>query len=497
MDEAVRKGIKIDAERLSELLGVPVVLTTARKRTGLEGLLDAVEAERSKENAKPRKIVAENSAELDDDALVSLFVLTAEKISAQCVTHEKKINHNRKIDRFLTNKVTGIPVMILFFILIFWITIAGANYPTDLLTELFSRLYTVLIELCAFMPVWLSGLLIDGVYSVLTWVIAVMLPPMAIFFPLFTLLEDLGYLPRIAFNLDRFFKKAGACGKQALTMAMGFGCNACGVIGTRIIDSPRERLIAVLTNVFVPCNGRFPLLTVLIAMFFIGGASPLSALFLTAVIILGVVVTLLVSRLLSVTILKGVPSSFTLELPPYRRPQILRVLVRSLLDRTLFVLGRAVIVAAPAGLVIWVLANVQIGADNQTLLYILSNALDSFGRLLGMDGVIILAFLLAFPANEIVLPIILMCYLSTGTLSDISDLAQIKELLVQNGWTWVTAVSVSLFALMHFPCSTTCLTILKETGSIKWTALSFLIPTIVGILFCFMFNLIVGAFAFL
>jgi ferrous iron transport protein B len=275
---------------------------------------------------------------------------------------------------------------------------------------------------------------------------------------------------------------------------MGFGCNACGVIGARIIDSPRERLIAILTNVFVPCNGRFPLLIIVIAMFFAGGGTPLSALFLTAFIVLGVAVTLAVSRLLSGTILKGIPSSFTLELPPYRRPQILRVLIRSLLDRTLFVLGRAVVVAAPAGLIIWIFANVQIGADEQTLLYVLSNALDPFGRALGMDGVIILAFFLAFPANEIVMPIILMCYLSTGTLSDLEDVTQIRELLVQNGWTWVTAVSVALFALMHFPCSTTCLTILKETKSVKWTAAAFVIPTLAGVLFCFVFNLAAGVF---
>ncbi|MCL2077720.1 MAG: ferrous iron transport protein B [Oscillospiraceae bacterium] len=532
MDEAKRKGININFLRLSELLGVPVILTTARKKKGLGDLLDAVYEMTSRTvtaDPPPHKIVTEDpnvqkmlekakkrfsenetynqiNAEEYDDILVSVFVSAAEKIHAECVSFEdiSKLC-DRKIDRFLTNKLTGFPVMILFFVLIFWLTITGSNYPSELLTGLFARFKTVLTDFLIFIktPDWLCSLLINGVYSVLAWVVSVMLPPMAIFFPLFTLLEDLGYLPRIAFNLDRFFKKARACGKQALTMAMGFGCNACGVIGARIIDSPRERLIAIITNVFVPCNGRFPLLIIIMALFFTGMAegfmgTALPALILTAVIILGVAVTLLISRLLSATILKGMPSSFTLELPPYRRPQIVKVLIRSILDRTLFVLGRAVIVAAPAGLVIWVLANVHVGAESNSLLYVISGALDPFGRALGMDGVIILGFILGFPANEIVLPIIMMCYLSTDTLIELTELSQINRLFIQNGWTWVTAVSVILFTLMHFPCSTTCLTILKETKSVKWTALSFLIPTVTGIVFCAGFNggvLVFRAFA--
>ena len=337
-------------------------------------------------------------------------------------------------------------------------------------------------------PVWLRSMLVEGVYRVLAWVVSVMLPPMAIFFPLFTLLEDLGYLPRVAFNLDKYFKKAHACGKQALTMCMGFGCNAAGIVGCRIIDSPRERLIAMITNSFVPCNGRFPTMIAIITMFFIGtagmGGSILSTLILTGVIVLGIVMTFFVSRLLSGTILKGIPSSFTLELPPYRRPQIGKVIVRSIFDRTLFVLGRAVVVAAPAGLIIWILANVQYG--DASLLAHCAAFLDPFAQLLGLDGVILLAFILGFQANEIVVPIIIMTYMATGSLTDMSDLTQLHTLLVDNGWTWLTAVCTMLFSLMHWPCSTTCMTIAKETKSFKWTAVSFAVPTVVGMLVCFL-----------
>jgi ferrous iron transport protein B len=348
-------------------------------------------------------------------------------------------------------------------------------------------------------PEFLTGLLVLGIYRVLAWVVSVMLPPMAIFFPLFTLLEDSGYLPRIAFNLDKVFKKCCACGKQALTMCMGFGCNATGVFGCLIIDSPRERLIAIITNNFVPCNGRFPIFIAIISMFFIGtavsiGNSILSAFLLAFVIILGVFMTFIVSKLLSITILKGVPSSFTLELPPYRKPQIGQVIIRSLFDRTLFVLGRAVVVAAPAGLVIWLLANISI--DGTTLLSHCSNFLDPFAQLVGMDGVILLAFILGIPANEIIIPIIIMAYMAQGSILDIDNLSELRELLVDNGWTWITAISVMLFSLIHWPCSTTCLTIKNETGSLKWTAVSFIIPTVIGLLICFVFSncarLIVG-----
>ena len=310
---------------------------------------------------------------------------------------------------------------------------------------------------------------------------------MAIFFPLFTLLEDFGYLPRVAFNLDHHFKKAHACAKQALTICMGFGCNAAGVIGCRIIDSPRERLIAILTNNFAPCNGRLPTIIALITMFFAGSViaplqSVVSALLLVGVIVLGVAITFLVSRLLSGTILKGIPSSFTLELPPYRRPQIGKVIIRSIFDRTLFVLGRAVGVAAPAGLIIWLTANIQI--DGMSLLMHCAHFLDPLARLMGLDGVILFAFILGFPANEIVIPIILMAYMATGHIIDFESLSALRELLVANGWTWLTAVCMMLFSLLHWPCSTTCLTIHKETGSWKWTAAAFLIPTLTGMAAC-------------
>ena len=315
-----------------------------------------------------------------------------------------------------------------------------------------------------------------------------MLPPMAIFFPLFTLLEDSGYLHRIAFNMDKHFKKAGAHGKQSLTMCMGFGCNACGVIGCRIIDSPRERLIAILTNNFVPCNGRFPTLIAVITMFFAGAvALPLQSIFSTlmliGVILLGIVMTLLISRFLSSTLLKGEPSSFALELPPYRTPQIGRVIVRSVFDRTLFVLGRAAAVAAPAGLIIWCMANLYVG--DASILTHCSQFLDPFAKLLGMDGVILLAFILGFPANEIVVPIIIMSYLCTGSMMEFDSLAQLHTLLTDHGWTWVTALCVMIFSLMHFPCGTTCFTIKKETGSWKWTALAFFLPTACGMALCF------------
>lgn len=333
-------------------------------------------------------------------------------------------------------------------------------------------------------------------FEVVTSVISVMLPPMAIFFPLFTLLEDVGYLPRVAFNLDHAFCKARACGKQALTLCMGFGCNAAGVIGCRIIDSPRERLIAILTNALVPCNGRFPTIISLLTIFFIGTARAtlptliLSALGLTVVIVLGVIMTLLTSRFLSATVLKGIPSSFALELPPYRRPQVGKVIVRSIFDRTLFVLGRAISVAAPAGLVIWILANVQIG--DASVLTLCAQALDPIGHALGMDGMILLAFVLGFPANEIVMPLVLMGYLSAGTLVTLNGLGDLAVLLAANGWTWVTALCFILFSLFHWPCSTTCLTIWRETGSAKWTAVSLLLPTVIGAVLCFVVHLLVG-----
>ena len=450
----------------------------------------------AKENLETREITSKNFK----DKIVADIMKKAEETSKEVCTFENKNYRERdlKIDKILTSKIFGIPIMILFLGLIFWITIVGANYPSEWLFSVFNWLQDKLIYFANYIhcPTWLSDMLINGVYKTLTWIVAVMLPPMAIFFPLFTILEDLGYLPRIAFNMDGFFKKACCSGKQMITMCMGFGCNACGVTGCRIIDSPRERLIAILTNNFVPCNGRFPFLitiaTIFIAGAFAGGngflASILSTFAVIIVIIFGIFLTLITSKILSKTILKGMPSSMVLELPPYRKPQFGKILVRSIFDRTLFVLGRAISVAAPAGLVIWLMAN--IGIDGQSLLSIIANFLNPFAKLMGLDGYILTAFILGIPANEIVLPIILMCYLKGGTLVNIEDTIQIGQILIQNGWTMLTAMNVMLFTILHFPCATTLLTVKKETGSWKWTAISFAIPTICGIVLCMFTNLV-------
>ena len=575
MDEAERKGIKLDLELLSGRLGVPVVGTTARRKKSLRLLTDCLERVCSApEPGEPfsvrypdaiedavallEPLVEEKSAGrlnsrwlslrlldqddslireinaclgedfLRDEALqsalgeamallrergventdqlkdmtVAALIHSAEAICCGAVTCERSqyAETDRRLDRLLTGSLTGYPVMLALLALIFWLTISGANYPSQLLADGLFRVQDRLTELFEYLnaPDWLHGVLVLGAYRVLAWVVSVMLPPMAVFFPLFTLLEDAGYLPRVAYNLDRPFKRCRACGKQALTMCMGFGCNAAGVVGCRIIDSPRERLLAILTNNFVPCNGRFPTLIALLTMFFVGtaggGLSPvLSALLLTAAIVLGVGITFAVTKLLSETLLRGVPSSFTLELPPYRKPQIGKVLVRSVFDRTLFVLGRAAAVAAPAGLVIWLMANITAGGVS--ILAHCAAFLDPFARLMGLDGVILLAFILGFPANEIVIPIIIMAYTAQGSILELDSLAQMKDLFVQNGWTWVTAVSVMLFSLNHWPCSTTLLTIKKETGSLKWTALAAAIPTGVGVALCILFNAVAGLFA--
>ena len=575
MDEAERKGIKLDLELLSGRLGVPVVGTTARRKKSLRLLTDCLERVCSApEPGEPfsvrypdaiedavallEPLVEEKSAGrlnsrwlslrlldqddslireinaclgedfLRDEALqsalgeamallrergventdqlkdmtVAALIHSAEAICCGAVTCERSqyAEADRRLDKLLTGRLTGYPVMLALLALIFWLTISGANYPSQLLADGLFRVQDRLTELFEYLnaPDWLHGVLVLGAYRVLAWVVSVMLPPMAVFFPLFTLLEDAGYLPRVAYNLDKPFKRCRACGKQALTMCMGFGCNAAGVVGCRIIDSPRERLLAILTNNFVPCNGRFPTLIALLTMFFVGtaggGLSPvLSALLLTAAIVLGVGITFAVTKLLSETLLRGVPSSFTLELPPYRKPQIGKVLVRSVFDRTLFVLGRAAAVAAPAGLVIWLMANITAGGVS--ILAHCAAFLDPFARLMGLDGVILLAFILGFPANEIVIPIIIMAYTAQGSILELDSLAQMKDLFVQNGWTWVTAVSVMLFSLNHWPCSTTLLTIKKETGSLKWTALAAAVPTAVGVALCILFNAVAGLFA--
>lgn len=430
--------------------------------------------------------------EIFRDKIVSQLVNISERISSSVVSYKNNnYNHSdRKIDKYLTSKKFGIPIMLLLLSIVFWLTINGANYPSKIIATGLFWIEDVLTQFFIWLgtPSWVHGLLVMGMYRTLAWVVSVMLPPMAIFFPLFTLLEDFGYLPRVAFNLDNYFKKACACGKQSLTMCMGFGCNAAGIVGCRIIDSPRERLIAIITNNFVPCNGRFPTLIAIISMFFAGIiVGPFQSIFttfiLTGVIILGVVMTLTISKILSKTILKGIPSNFTLELPPYRKPQIGKIIVRSVFDRTLFVLGRAILVAAPAGLVIWIMANIHI--SDLTLLTYCANFLNPFATRIGLDGYILMAFILGFPANEIVVPIIIMSYMSTGNIIELDNLNQLRELLILNGWTPLTAICVMLFSLMHWPCATTCLTIKKETQNLKWTLISFFVPTITGIVVCF------------
>lgn len=567
LDEAKRKNIEINLNKLSDILKIPVIGTAARSGKGLEKIFPSLyelfsnkkddiyivrypeELEREisilqedlekflpdtlnarwatvrvleddksffESLSKYENIDLSANKNLDEkikasrlrlqdktynlekikDSIVEAFVNNAEEICKDTVIYKNK-NYNqrdRKLDKLFTSKTTGFLIMFLLLLGVFWITIAGANVPSDLINKL---LFSWEDNILAFLkniglPKSIYGPLVFGVYRVVAWVISVMLPPMAIFFPLFTLLEDFGYLPRVAFNLDKYFQKCNACGKQALTMCMGFGCNAAGVTGCKIIDSPRERLIAILTNNFVPCNGRFPTIIATITMFLVMGfgggflSSLFSAFILALVIILGVFITILASKILSETLLKGIPSSFTLELPPYRVPQVGTVIVRSIFDRTIFVLGRAVVVAAPAGIIIWLLANINFG--DMSILNHLVNFLEPLARLMGLDGVILTAFLLGLPANETVVPIIIMTYLSKGSLLEIDDINVMRNLLVNNGWTIITAINVILFSLMHWPCGTTLLTIHKETGSIKWTVISFLLPTVFGIVSCICFT---------
>ncbi len=485
LDEAAHKGIALDLAALEDALGVPVVGTAARDGEGLETLRRVLrQAVRAPLPPPPRQVPPHE----EDQEAAALMARAAELAALAARVPPDAHRLDRRLDRLLTSRRTGLLAMLALLGLVFWLTIAGANVPSQLLSQVLGSLQEPLRALLLQwgLPAEVCAALCDGVYRTVAWVVSVMLPPMAIFFPLFTLLEDAGYLPRVAFNLDRCFQWAGAHGRQSLTMCMGFGCNACGVMGCRIIDSPRERLIAILTNAFVPCNGRLPTLIAVLTIFFAFGGGPGSSL-LTAALLLGAIVaavgmTLLISRLLSRTVLRGTPSSFALELPPYRRPRVGQVLVRSVLDRTLFVLGRAVMVAAPAGLVIWLTANVTVGGA--PLLTYLADFLDPLGTLMGLDGMILLAFLLGFPANEIVIPILLMGYLSTGSLTDYQDLSHLRQLLLANGWTWQTALSAVVFTLFHFPCGTTCATIRKETGSLRWTLLAVALPTAVGIAAC-------------
>ena len=427
------------------------------------------------------------------DTIVEAIYEEAETVAQKVVHTEVTRSYylDQRIDRIVTSKIWGLPFMGLLLAVVFWVTIEGANVPSAMLAEALFWLGDRGVDLfnAMGMPWWVTGFVWQGVYLGLAWVMAVMLPPMAIFFPIFTILEDLGYLPRVAFNLDALFKKAGAHGKQALSMSMGLGCNAAGIIACRIIDSPRERLIAILTNNFMPCNGRWPTLIILATLFVAASFPPAYAAIAAAgslvlIILLGGATTLIVSAILSRTILKGEASSFTLELPPYRRPNILRVLYTSMIDRTLFVLWRAVVMAVPAGGLIWLMSNIRISGDSLTTL--VSQWLDPVGRAVGLDGVILLAYIIAIPANEIVVPTIIMAYTQAGMMIELETMAELHQLLVvQEGWTLLTAVCLMLFSLLHNPCSTTMWTIYKETKSVKWTVVSGLMPLAIAFVLLF------------
>lgn len=484
MDEAERRGISIDTAKLEALSGLPCAAVSARSERGIDELFIKINAALEAEPSPPPAFAC--------DCPNAAFCLS-ESICAKCVAVSKKTDERRmKIDRILTGRYTGIPIMLMLLALVFYITLEGANYPSAWLSKLLLSLEPPLNSalLSLGLPQGAALALSAGAYRVLAWVVSVMLPPMAIFFPMFTFLEELGYLPRAAFNMDHYFSRSGSCGKQALTMLMGLGCNAAAIVGCRIIDSPRERLIAILTNAFVPCNGRFPALIAVISMFFTYSAFASGALagavMLTALLIVSVAATLLCGRLLSRTLLKGEQSSFTLELPPFRMPCVGRLIVRSVVDRTLFVLGRAAAVAAPAGLLLYALSNISIGG--QSILAAAVDFLDPFARVFGLDGAILIAFMLGFPANEIVLPIAIMAYTASGSLEELPALCDMRALLIANGWSIKTAVCFVLFSVMHWPCSTTLLTIKKETGSLKWTILAFLLPTLFGLAACFIVN---------
>jgi len=534
MDEAQKRGLAVDLQRLEQLLHIPVVGTSARNEEGLEPLCRAIRRAAEAPPQLPWELRLDTAVEralhrlmphvsrheglrlllggevpcgaveeplrraqdilreagLEGEALrqslADAVLRHAEELYSACVRRTgAERPWQRRLDRLLTGRVTGPAVMLLGLGILFYLTMRGANYPSAVLSRWLLSGQAPLRGLLAGWgaPPWLQGMLADGVYRTTAWVVAVMLPPMAIFFPLFTLLEEMGVLPRVAFNLDRFFRSAGAHGRQSLTMCMALGCSACGVTGCRIIEGRRERLVAMVTNSFVPCNGRLPTLMALTVVFFApqGGFVTAAAVFV-GMMVFAVAMTWLASRLLSATVLKGESEAFSLELPPYRLPRVGKVLVRSLLDRTLLVLGRAVTVSAPAGLVIWCMANVSAGGT--TLMQLLAGWLELPGRLMGVDGMILLAFLLAFPANEIVLPALLMGYLSGGELVEYESFAQLGQILTANGWTTLTAVCTAALCLLHFPCGTTCLTIRRESGSGKWTVLAAVLPTVMGAAVC-------------
>lgn len=466
----------------------------------------------NKENIKSKGeeiINAANSARWDlgpdfHDTIIESIYEDASRIAKKAVKQtggKEAYSFDLKVDKIVTSKWLGFPLMFIMLAIVFWLTVAGANYPSGLLAYLLIDILHPLLKgfgESILMPWWLNGVLIDGAYLSMAWVIAVMLPPMAIFFPIFTLLEDLGYLPRVAFNMDNLFRKAGAHGKQALTMSMGFGCNAAGVVAARVIDSPRERLIAIITNNFSLCNGRWPT-QILIASIFIGGLVPagiagmVSAGAVVAIALLGIFFSLLVSWGLSKSVLKGEASSFSLELPPYRPPRILQTLYTSLIDRTIIVLWRAVFFAVPAGIVIWLVANIHIG--NISLAEYFIDWANPFAIIFGLNGVILLAYIIAIPANEIVIPTVLMLTVlntklagigaGSGVMFELDSIADTANVLHAGGWTLLTGLNLMLFSLLHNPCSTTIMTIYKETKSLKWTLVSTFLPIVLGLIVTF------------
>ena len=479
MDRVRKKGMEIDTEKLGSLLNVPVITTCASQKKQIKSKLSRAVAELLQ--SSPLLDDKKDTARMSPEEIVE----EAQKIAA-AVTTQKSVEEDKtiKIDRLLTSPWTGFPAMGIMILVILWITLKGANYPSEFLSSRLLALEEPFFRGLA--GIGLSAefceMTVYGMYRVLAWVVSVMLPPMAIFFPMFTLLEDWGFLPRVAFNLDRCFKGCKACGKQALTMCMGLGCNASAVVGCRIIDSRRERLLAMLTNSLVPCNGRFPLLIGIITMFFASESREKGALILTGVIMLGIAATFAATRLLSATVLRGTAASFTMELPEYRKPQFGKVIVRSVFDRTLFVLGRAAAVAAPAGMIIWIMANSFSG--DISIIQRMAELLDPVGRFMGMDGVILTAFILGIPANEIVMPIAMMIYMSMGTLGETGDLNYFADILCSNGWTEITAINVMIFSLMHWPCATTLLSVKKEAGGWRWAAVAFAVPLIMGVTVC-------------
>lgn len=525
-DEAEKKNISLDCEKLSAALGIPVLYGSARDGKGLddvvkacikvagcgnpsaflphypshiENCLGSFDGNRKKRRSRvesvyalPQKYGFEDENTIRDEMAAS-FVFECDSLCEKTLKRNtsSRLKKERILDKIFTGKFTGFPIMLLLITLIFWLTLEGANYPSELLWK---ALYSIgeVIEKFLFkcgVAECIVRFTVDGVYGISARIVSVMLPPMAIFFPLFTLLEDFGYLPRVAFNLDRCYKKCGGCGKQALCMCMGLGCNAVGISGCRIIDSKRERLIAIFTNSFIPCNGRFPTLITIISAFIFSSSDGgwLSAAVMTLIIAIAVVMTLSASALLSKTLLKGVPSSFSLELPPYRPPKILKTVTRSVIDRTMRVLARAAVVAAPAGAFIWLLANVKAG--EVTLLSYITDTLEPVGNILGLDGTVLTAFILALPANEIVLPVAVMAYLSETTVSGAGGVF-IGDVLAANGWTLKTAVCAIIFTLFHWPCSTSLLTVKKETGSLKCMFFAAVFPTSFGIVLCCTVNCI-------